>query len=572
MSNGKPLTIGEYLDFAIPPLGSQKRPSCPRWPGDVAAISAGLLEKSGAYSCLGTHVLPRKQPANGIEEDMDVRDWYQDVWDAAGEWRKCWQTRVPGIVRDDWKKICAQRGTAVAEIPQDKDLCRSLFELLAICDECLLGAGIVATTEEDTSLSDEELVFWSVVDDQLNPRSKKNEQFGSTLCMQIHPSRLRVLPKSQTPQSGMSLRSLTHHLSLCPPIDVKACWLSRLISPEIVPENFCNLLLVPWPFHVTSKQFERFDYNDSYSDEPDTVSGSVGWFEYSPAPNNTGDLMATIERLLEEAQKSVGVIHMVVLPELAVTREQYECLRNMLAARSIGIICGVGEQSQRPEDKTDPDGPPTRLSKNYVAIAFPSQSSDTPYFEFFQSKHHRWKLDGNQIVRYGLSASLNPEVPWWESIAVTDRSINFFRIRSWLTTCVLICEDLARIDPVGQCVRAVGPDLVIALLLDGPQLRNRWPAYHATVLADDPGSSVLTLTSLGMTALSQPHDRIGAAPNRKIAMWRDPLAGVVEIELPKDKNACILTLVRNVDCELTADGRSNWHEQGAPTFGGVQFV
>jgi len=37
--------------------------------------------------------------------------------------------------------------------------------------------------------------------------------------------------------------------------------------------------------------------------------------------------------------------------------------------------------------------------------------------------------------------------------------------------CALVCEDLARPDPVANIVRAVGPNLVIALLMDGPQTK-----------------------------------------------------------------------------------------------------
>jgi hypothetical protein len=63
---------------------------------------------------------------------------------------------------------------------------------------------------------------------------------------------------------------------------------------------------------------------------------------------------------------------------------------------------------------------------------------------------------------------------------------------------VLICADLARQDPAADLIRAVGPNLLIALLMDGPQLSHRWPARYAAVPAEDPGTSVQTLTSLGM--------------------------------------------------------------------------
>ena len=47
--------------------------------------------------------------------------------------------------------------------------------------------------------------------------------------------------------------------------------------------------------------------------------------------------------------------------------------------------------------------------------------------------------------------------------------------------------DLAQPDPVASIIRQVGPSLVIGLLLDGPQLAERWPARYASVFADDPG-------------------------------------------------------------------------------------
>lgn len=76
---------------------------------------------------------------------------------------------------------------------------------------------------------------------------------------------------------------------------------------------------------------------------------------------------------------------------------------------------------------------------------------------------------------------------------------------------MLVCEDLARQDPAADLIRAVGPNLLIALLMDGPQLSGRWPARYASVLAEDPGTSVLTLTSLGMAERSRPIIQSGSA-------------------------------------------------------------
>ena len=43
-------------------------------------------------------------------------------------------------------------------------------------------------------------------------------------------------------------------------------------------------------------------------------------------------------------------------------------------------------------------------------------------------------------------------------------------------------------------MHAIGPNLVFTLLMNGPQLKTRWPARYAKILADDPGSSVLSIT------------------------------------------------------------------------------
>lgn len=69
---------------------------------------------------------------------------------------------------------------------------------------------------------------------------------------------------------------------------------------------------------------------------------------------------------------------------------------------------------------------------------------------------------------------------------------------------------------MADVLRRVGPSLVVGLLLDGPQLPQRWPARYATVLADEPGSAVLTLTSFGMVARSRPP---GRTRSRAVALW-----------------------------------------------------
>ena len=129
-----------------------------------------------------------------------------------------------------------------------------------------------------------------------------------------------------------------------------------------------------------------------------------------------------------------------------------------------------------------------------------------PWFHIRQRKHHRWSLDEAQIYQYHLGGVLHPHVRWWESMEVPRRSIQFVEVAE-LTLASLVCEDLAQNDDVAELIRQVGPTFVFTVLLDGPQLDSRWAARYASVLADDPGSAVMTLTSYGMVQRSRPRGR-----------------------------------------------------------------
>jgi hypothetical protein len=92
----------------------------------------------------------------------------------------------------------------------------------------------------------------------------------------------------------------------------------------------------------------------------------------------------------------------------------------------------------------------------------------------------------------------------------------------------------------------------VAVLLDGPQLTSRWAARYASVLADDPGSAVLTLTSYGMVQRSRPP---GHDPSSVVALWKDPERGTREISLEPGAQGVLLTLVGDRATRRSADGR-----------------
>jgi hypothetical protein len=205
-----------------------------------------------------------------------------------------------------------------------------------------------------------------------------------------------------------------------------------------------------------------------------------------------------------------------------------------------------------------------RRGTNEVRLSFPSLK------DVSQRKHHPWKLDEGQVIQYGLGGVLSPYREWWEYIDCTDRHLNFISISEDLVVCALVCEDLARPDPVANIIRSVGPNLVIALLMDGPQTKERWAARYATVLADDPGCSVLSLTSLGMAQLSRP--RTGPSRSRVVALWKDRFNGATEIELPPGYDTVAISLSTRYDEEFTADGRGDGGNAAFPILSGVHPI
>jgi hypothetical protein len=107
--------------------------------------------------------------------------------------------------------------------------------------------------------------------------------------------------------------------------------------------------------------------------------------------------------------------------------------------------------------------------------------------------------------------------------------------------------------------------------MDGPQIKERWSARYATTLAEDPGCSVLSLTSAGMSKLSRPASDVNRS--KVIGLWKDAHSSTpVEIELPEGCDGVVLSMsVRWMD-EWTADGREDRGATGYPLLSGIHGV
>ena len=526
----------------MPRFHDRSMQSMPPWPPDTFALCAHALHRASAYARVLTNWPPplyRKHPERWANDARTVsQEWLQAIYD---------ESPLPPATGKLWKTIESGLDLPLSSISKPRSpVGRILLELLAIADEAC--SPLIETPEWSAAEFRGKGMGPAMAARRFDSEAKGILQSNGrrSLCKEIHPSRLRVLPKFRTPQRGLTVRSLSLYAGLAEASELD----SRFFNNRQVREGLTlNLLVIPWPFEVRPAQFRS---SDALPDEMANMPEDFGFFTFDGAPAGRG-FFSAISSLLKKAEKECGKISMVVLPELALSDAEAAQLCRLLEEHECGLVAGVGKSG----GSSSKDHGSNRVQL-YVPGLAPMD----------QNKHHRWRLDRAQIIQYSLGNLLHHEKLWWEHINVADRSLSFLRLMPWLTLCVLICEDLARPDPAGDVVRALGPNLVISLLMDGPQLVGRWASRHATTLADDPGSSVLTVTSLGMTKLSHPAS--GPSRDRVIALWKEEGVSSIEIDLPPDHHAVVLAVSMKGCRDWAADGRGR--KASVPSLTGVRYL
>ncbi|HEX8894746.1 MAG TPA: hypothetical protein VF783_15565, partial [Terriglobales bacterium] len=500
------------------------------WPADLFALTDVILGRSEAYRFV---LCP---PDGMMWPPARIPNWSDAVEAASRQWSVWVENRdgpLPDILAEEWGVFRERAGISFADLAEGHDwrMCEALLTLHAIADEACAGLGAAL------DCSDRNGCLY---------RARGRELLARTGSLsRIHTHRLRVLPKVRTPANGTSWRSFSRYACVVRP-GVEATWHRMPIrrggtGPR---SRHANLLLLPWPLRVRESDFRPIeDSVQRLSREP------YGLFEFAPSERLDLDLMS---RLITAARDEVDSVDVVILPESAVDESEINDLEAVLARDGVGmLITGVRQESP----KTG------RLPGNWVHIGFdPSLEKGRPFqiseaeewFHVRQNKHHRWSLEERQINQYHLGGALHPYVRWWERTDVPRRAVQLMELGDELTLVSLVCEDLAENDNVAEIIRAVGPTVVVTPLLDGPQLGSRWAARYASVLADDPGSAVLTLTSFGMVQRSRPHGRDFVPA---VALWKDPVRGMREIPLEAGAQAILLTVCGGVSTRRTADGR-----------------
>lgn len=473
----------------------------PRWPPDCFALCLSLLKATGGYAELFT-----KWPgdaANGLV----LNDWVSDTRALGARWREAYSAgREFNELDDSWRLILDDFNEVLPLIKRKPPLLKALMRIVAAADEAFAGVGAVISEPV------------SVDNFLVEARTRLAEGNLST----IHWTRLTVLPRMHTLQKGLSDGSLSLNLALYDSPEVQVSWIN---GSTCAPKDSVNLLFVPWPFEVAVRQFSECTPVDAQ------LPDDFRYFSYEPAASLNVDLLA----LRSKAEEQVGRIDGIVMPEMALTESEYNALVPKVKSPHF-LIAGVLGKSI-----------PHQCPANWARASFGGQAVQ-------QTKHHPWTIDETQLLQYGLGAALSPTKTWREYGDFTARSLSFVALRADLVLNVLVCEDLARPDPVANLVRSVAPNLVVALLMDGPQIKERWSARYATILAEDPGCSVLAITSRGMSNLSRPKPGT-VNKSQFLAIWRDAFNGPTELELPESAQALALSLSMKTRKKYTADGR-----------------
>jgi hypothetical protein len=402
---------------------------------------------------------------------------------------------------------------------RDWRVCEALLTLHAIADEACAGLGIAL----DASSADG-FVY----------RARARELLARTGSLARVPAYLiRVLPKVHTPPNGSSVRTLSRYAAVTV-ADIAARWNKAPTRRPggRPPGRGVNFLLLPWPLRVRGS-----DFRPVAGPLQKLAGDRFGFFEFAPAERLDLDLA---DRMLIAARDEAKPVDIVVLPESAVEHGEIDGLEALLSRHGVtGLITGVRERPQQPG----------AFPRNWVHIGV---SVGGQWVHIAQAKHHRWSLDDGQICQYHLSGALHPHVRWWEAAEIPRRSIQFVELGGDVTLASLVCEDLAQTDDVAGVIRAIGPMLVVTPLLDGPQLGSRWAARYASVLADDPGSAVLTLTSFGMAHRSRPPG-FGRSP--VVALWKGPGQEAREIPLEPGAQGILLSANAARAAKRSYDGR-----------------
>ncbi len=543
-----------------------------KWPPNIFALISTVLYRTGSYKICLTETEP---------VSWDDSDW-QDIVENSAE---CWQEYATksilnnGIAMDDkWKTLifpCYRfnkedlnsytqlaKNWSVTHVDdlrtvgqyenktknlELRQFAATLIVILAISDTCCRGLGSVGQDAKDEK---KKLRLYDAIG---------NLMLNNTGSLSTIPKFFGVvLPKMRTPQLGIGLRNLTHYATFHT-TEVEVMW--RTFPWLNNHKKSLNILAIPYPPSIDKNDFESLEDRNH----------PVRYFKVKYLRNENMDFFDQLITYICTKADTNNPIDLLVFPEMSLNNSQYTYLRKGLYEKYHSlkkniqlpiIVAGVIEESKFESSKGE-EASISDLKSNdnelKMNIFFAGK-----WYNITQLKHHRWQLDRSQIIQYELENVLTADKDWYEYIAIAQRRLTILAPNGWLALTSLICEDLARQEPIGEVIRGVGPTLLLALLSDGPQLTTRWSSRYASILAEDPGTAVLSLTSKGMAEKSKHYSDSPnhAAPKESengvvVGLWKDKIRGSKELTITLNNDAIEFTISAEYQEEFTLDGRTD---------------
>lgn len=355
------------------------------------------------------------------------------------------------------------------------------------------------------------------------------------------PDVVCVQPKSLVPQVGAGTRVFSENLALLRSRGlVRTQWLVNDHTQTVDGDSGLNILAIPYPYSFSENEVLPKDIQGLTSDSRTRVFRlRQSWLRESEFARFRRQVKSLISECMEKHDKP---IHAIILPELALNQKrflEFAKFAKLYAPELEFIVSGTSENCQS-EPKEG----------NYIWIRkFKSgkngkHTDEDGFIDISQSKHHRWNLNGDQIRGYDLQHRVGgglDESPHWENFAGRPREINFVAYRRRSCFCGIVCEDLARSEPAHEIIRAIGPNLLFALLMDGPQIEPRWGARYSSMFSDDHGCAVMTLSSYALVSAGQKnYDE----PSYSVLYFRSPnMPSAKSFECSGEGSAVLLRLV-----------------------------
>ena len=428
-----------------------------------------------------------------------VPDWAQAVEEAGRRWSAWVEDRHgphprPGRRGVEGLPRAGRDAARATGARARRRMCEALLTLHAIADEACAGLGVALDSSDGQGSS-------------IGPVAVSCWQ--NRIAGPHRPTLVRVLPKVSTPPTGRSAFS-RYACVQGPGIDARWHKIPARHRGTDLRSEYANLLLLPWPLRVQASDFHPLEARCSAWPRSPTDSSS------SPRPK--GSTWTSWIGCWSPPAKRRAASMSCCCPESAVDEGEIDDLETLLDRHGVIMLqAGVRQRSRQPGQfpgnwmhiGTNPETRERRAAStaDRTNRGFTSARTSTTAGRSTRTRSTSttWEAPFTRTSAGGR--------PWRSRAA---RSISSKSPNSTLVS--LVCEDLAHNDDLAQLIRSVGPTIVATRSWTDPS-SSRWTARYASVLADDPGSAVLTLTSYGMVERSRPH---GRDASRVIALWKDP--------------------------------------------------